>query len=336
MAYSLRTTLIAGSLVVSLALVTTAFVISSKSAEVSAQNAEELLRAYATKDTDSDGLPDWQEQLYNTDPKNPSSVDPSMTDSEAVAAGLVKPKFESTDVSVAVPIDSVPGVQAAPETVTDRFARKFFEEYLLMRGPSGLTTDSLLSFINTKVAELAANNEIPKAYTNKDVRASTSGEVGLRAYATGADLALIASTNNATEDAMYYFGKVTYENDTTALTQLKAIGAAYEKVAESYIRIPAPPELALIHLRFANALALMGTVINDLVAVNEDPLRAFLVLGQYEYAAKEMADSILAFDAVYDAAKITETITVGEPGYEFYLLIHRAGIFSEQLKHDTP
>ena len=205
-----------------------------------------------------------------------------------------------------------------------------------MRGPSGLTTDSLLSFINTKVAELAANNEIPKAYTNKDVRASTSGEVGLRAYATGADLALIASTNNATEDAMYYFGKVTYENDTTALTQLKAIGAAYEKVAESYIRIPAPPELALIHLRFANALALMGTVINDLVAVNEDPLRAFLVLGQYEYAAKEMADSILAFDAVYDAAKITETITVGEPGYEFYLLIHRAGIFSEQLKHDTP
>src|SRR3990167_5251431 len=60
----------------------------------SAQASEEtaLLHAIATKDSDSDGLPDWEEALYGTDPHNQDSFHLGMSDGEAVAKGLIVPK----------------------------------------------------------------------------------------------------------------------------------------------------------------------------------------------------------------------------------------------------
>src|SRR5512133_1855569 len=59
-------------------------------AEASAESA--LLKAIAVRDSDSDGLPDWEEALYGADPQNPDSFRLGMTDSQAVARGLVVPK----------------------------------------------------------------------------------------------------------------------------------------------------------------------------------------------------------------------------------------------------
>jgi len=326
--------LIAGSLVVSLALITTAFVISGESTEVSAQNAQELLRAYAVKDTDADGLPDWQEQLYATDPENPNSVDASMTDSEAVAAGLVKPRFESEEVSEPVNIDDVPGVRAGPQTTTDRFARLFFEQYLTMRGSEPPTPETLLLFVENAVEELGETNQIPRAYSSADVRNGGSGDAALRTYSIGADGAFARTTGGANKDAMYYFGKVVYKEDTAALKPLAALGKAYAQAGETLIRVPAPKEVEAVHLRLANSLSLLGVIINDLTQVNEDPLRAFLVLSQYEDAAEELAESLLAYDRIYDAAGVV--VTPEEPGYLFYYIINRVGDAALRLQYSTP
>lgn len=334
MAYSLRTITIAGALLVSVGLITTAFYISGTSRQVSAQDAEELLRAYASKDSDSDGLPDWQEKLYDTDPLNATSVDPSMTDSEAVEAGLVKPRFESEELPTSsVPVASVPGVAAAPGTVTDQFARIFFQQYLEMRGAQPPTTESLLAFIEDAVADLSLTNQIPRVYTSADVRVSGSGADAMRTYMNAATTAFIRD-GSADKDAMFYFGKVVYNEDKAALQELKELGRAYEEIGAATIRVSAPQELAGVHLRFANSLALMGVIINDLTAVNDDPLRAFLVLGQYQTAAKEMTDSLLAIGRIYDAAGIS--IDSSQQGYVLYALTQRLERASEVLKDQTP
>src|SRR3989344_2462375 len=62
----------------------------SNVAEASGESS--LLAAVATQDSDHDGLPDWEEALYGTDPKNADSKDLGMTDGEAVAQGLIVPR----------------------------------------------------------------------------------------------------------------------------------------------------------------------------------------------------------------------------------------------------
>ena len=51
-----------------------------------------LLQAIAAKDSDGDGLSDWEEQLYGTSPTTTDTFKLGMTDGEAVARGLVVPK----------------------------------------------------------------------------------------------------------------------------------------------------------------------------------------------------------------------------------------------------
>lgn len=332
MRFSLRTLSIVGASVLSLGLITAAFIVSGNSREVSAQNAEELLRAYAERDTDSDGLPDWQEALYASDPTNPNSIDASMTDSAAVEAGLVKPRFESEEIPEStLDIDSVPGVTAAPNTVTDRFARLFFEQYFTLRGSEQPSTDELLAFIEDAVTELSETNQIPRAYSLADVKTSGSGSLALQAYAVGAERAFMLNAAGADRDAMYYFSQVMYKNDTSALTQLAALSRAYATSADTLIRVPAPRELSNVHLRLANALALIGTVTEDLAAVEDDPLRAFLVLEQYEQAIEELANTLVAYDSIYDAARLDITVGQGDPGFVFYSLIDSAGATKERL-----
>ena len=72
--HATRTVPIIVASVVAAALIAVAFVASGpipflgsfKIAD--AATSAELLKAYATKDADQDGLPDWQEALYGTDP----------------------------------------------------------------------------------------------------------------------------------------------------------------------------------------------------------------------------------------------------------------------------
>src|SRR3989344_3578766 len=96
-----RTFLTIGALIIGAGFIVVAFLSSHPVASpVSAESTAELLKAYAAKDTDGDGLPDWQEALYGTDPTNPRSVQASMTDAEAVAKGLVISVAPQTGVAV--------------------------------------------------------------------------------------------------------------------------------------------------------------------------------------------------------------------------------------------
>ncbi|MDP3402478.1 MAG: thrombospondin type 3 repeat-containing protein, partial [bacterium] len=90
---------------------------------VGAQSSEELLREYAAKDSDSDGLPDWQEALYGTDPFNPESFRVGILDGEAVAQGLIEPRVTVRAEKEPTNLDSIPGTVAAPSSLTDRFSQ---------------------------------------------------------------------------------------------------------------------------------------------------------------------------------------------------------------------
>ena len=70
-----------------------------------------LLQAIAAKDSDGDGLSDWEEQLYGTSPTTTDTFKLGMTDGEAVARGLVVPKAIA-DIPIATSSPQ-PSVQTA-------------------------------------------------------------------------------------------------------------------------------------------------------------------------------------------------------------------------------
>src|SRR3569833_2132398 len=63
-----------------------------------AESTDELLKAYANKDTAAAGLPDWQEALYGTDPNKAISNSFGIPDGEAAREGKLTPNTLATQL----------------------------------------------------------------------------------------------------------------------------------------------------------------------------------------------------------------------------------------------
>ncbi|MCI0597816.1 hypothetical protein L0Y34_01965 [Candidatus Parcubacteria bacterium] len=312
------------SLIISGGLVAAAFYFSAPRGPeiVSAGATQELLKAYAKQDTDADGLFDWQEKLYGSDLANPNSLDPALTDKEAVDSGKVKPKFVSDQE--ALPLDEeIPGIPVEEGTLTERFGRQLFESYLVNQTLGPPTEEELLTFVESSIEELYSVDVAEPRYGTGDLSVVPGGEAALLTYASQVEaVGETSGQSGVVKSEIEYFADALYRSDASALQKVRAIGDTYQRLAEAYIRVPVPSEASLSHLKLANTLHRMGEVVSDMALFNEDPMRGLVGLGGYEAAAYEMADAFSGMHGVF--TNVGVVIASGEPGYLFYLLMQTA------------
>lgn len=286
---------------------------------VSADSTEELLKEYAAKDTDADGLADWQEALYGTDPNNPSSFQAGITDGQARDQGLLTPKSVAT-AATSTPVGPIPGSVVAPTTLTDRFARELFIQHFSSRGDNPPTEEEVLLFVQGAVAELEASGDSSDAFLVSDViLAEGTGPTALLAYIASADSVLAQHATNGTKDDIEYFTEAVQKTDAASIQRVRDISTAYRAIAEGLMRIAVPREAISAHLATANALMRMSEATSDLAAIKNDPLRALLGMGLYQRA--EVA-TVAAFVSLYQVfANNSITLMPGQAGYSFWKIL---------------
>lgn len=320
MRFSIRTIRIIGASLAAVMLIGGAYLISGPNpfgnTAANAASTDELLKAYAAKDSDMDALPDWQEALYGTDPNNAHSVDVSLTDAQAVQKGLVKPKFSSAAVPGVGSTTSSSIRAAAPDTLTDQFARSLFTQFVQQSNGTEPTPDEIAQFMQAAVADLTANHRIPDAYALTDVTISGTGAVSLRAYLTAAERVFAANSVPAAQDPLGYLSDGMMNNDTTAFKKLSSISTAYAAIAKALIKVPVPKEAAYAHLELVNALMHMSEVAGDMAVLQTDPLRTTLGISLYPSTATGFARGFADLYKVLQAEGVQ--IGAGEPGGDFY------------------
>ncbi len=292
-----------------------------------AQASEEtaLLQAIATKDSDTDGLPDWEEQLYGTDPKNPDTRQLGMTDGEAVAKGLIVPKAIA-DIKM---VTSSPlqigeyGLPPPPEegTLTAAFTKNFFTIYMDARVANGgdLSESQLADVQKQTLASLtSAIVTAPNFKSARDLIVSGSGAEALKTYAAQAEVVLLTNKNTATTNELNYLKRAVENNDTEALSHIVSIAKGYRDSAVGLAALTVPRELAADHLLLVNTVMRMGQITTDFARVNEDPLAAILALHQY---AQTLASLVTAFQNIGEIYKnIGVVLPVGTSGALFMSL----------------
>lgn len=316
MAHSTRTLRITAASVLAILMVAGTFVFTGKGnlfRIAEAQTSEELLRQYAAKDSDTDGLPDWQEALYGTDPMNPESFRSGIKDGEAVAQGLVEPKVAVRPEDEPTDIESIPGTVAAPASLTERFSQTLIKQYLQNLGDEPPTSEEIVAFVETGVAELSAQSESPAHFKASDVH--VSGETGtgaLVSYAARLETAFAENTVSADRNELAYFADA-LKDDASALKKIGEISHAYEDIATAVMSLSVPTEARQAHLAIANALMHMSEISADMATMKTDPLRALMGIGLYEKYAQEVTAAFTNLHGVFAARQIV--IPTGNPGY---------------------
>ncbi len=322
MAHSARSIRLAAASLVAILMVSGAYVFSgpnplSRIAE--AQSAEELLREYAAKDTDTDGLPDWQEALYGTDPNNSESFQAGISDGDAVAQGLVEPKVVVRAPQEATDPDSLPGTTPASSSLTDRFAQNLLAQYLQNRGEQPPTQEEILTFVESSVADLSQSSVSPDVFAASSVRVSgASGADALVAYAVSAQNAFAANTVPASissKNELSYFQDA-LRGDDSALEKIEAISEAYAAIGRGLMEVPVPADARQAHLTIANALMRLSETTGDMTALRSDPLRALMGIAMYEKQGTGLQTGFANLAAIFSARQVT--IPSGAPGYEIY------------------
>ena len=296
-------------------------------AEASTESA--LLSAIATRDSDGDGLPDWEEALYGTDSHITDTNSLGMTDGEAVARGLIVPKaiadisFVTSTPDASMIVD--PSLPPAPAegTLTAAFAQNFFTLYLAAKQANGgadLSEADMQNVANEALSSLSsAIAAAPNFKSAKDLTVSGSGADALKAFAVSAEAILLKNTSDATKSEILYLQDAIQKGDTTAYAHIAGIAKQYRDSAVGLAVLPVPQELAADHLILVNAMMRVSQIAGDFTRAETDPLATILALQQYPQAVFSLGTAFINIGKVYKAAGIS--FPAGVPGASFVNLI---------------
>ncbi len=314
-----------------------------------AQASEEsaVLQAIATKDSNGDGLPDWEKTLYGI-PLNATTTDYfhlGMTDGQAVAKGLIVPKAvadlpaaTSTAVATSAALDSSLPAAPAQGTLTAAFSKTFFTLYLAAKqqnGGANLTQAQVQSIAQTAMTQFASSiSAAPDFKTLQDLPTAPNTAAALRTYATAAGTVFAENTANASTSEVAYLRQAVQDpaNDTVPLAHIASIAKLYRQTAVGLATLPVPSSIAPYDLSVINALARLSGILSDFTKVDTDPMAAMLAIQQYPNAVQLLGNGLIGINQVYTTSGIT--FSANDPGSALVNLI--PDIAASQAAPQTP
>lgn len=273
---------IAGAFLAGTALVAFAFIISRES---SAQDLGGIVverKDIKTSDSNSDGVPDWQDGLMQDEP-------------------IILPTASST--------------YEEPTTVTGKFALRFFEDYVRSKayGAFGDTNDELVNEATSILAEQAAD----ELFTEEHIVVFPQNDTQtLHSYGNQVALIILAHPNKGDSEAIILQDYMRY-GKPERLLDLKPIALAYTTMVKELLETPVPEGHVVQHLNLVNALNAIREDIRGMEKVEEDPLYTLLRMKRYEDDVLGLSNAFTQlFNALHDknvrwseSEPVTELIT---------------------------
>jgi len=225
----------------------------------------------AALDTDGDGLPDWQEILTNTDPRNSDTDGDGTSDSRELEFGrdptIAGPddQREKTSLNSENPTD--PDTES---TISEEVSKNLFANAVFLSNNDSLTEDN----VNTLVDNLIGS--VQNTFTYKEYLPS--------------NLKIAPYTN---KDSIRFYASV-FANlqlgllDELSTTQeMKALGDIYIKHASDLYALDTPAEVSSIVIQIINNFSKVSSVFYALDKQSEDPLKLPLAVKAYQETSIE-------------------------------------------------
>jgi hypothetical protein len=216
------------------------------------------------KDSNGDGVPDWQEALVSQ---------------EALVLGTTSASYTE------------------PTTITGRFGLRFFENYIRskMYGPIGDSTEELVE----KSTEMLLAQAVDELFTEKDiVLFDTEDQAILRGY--GNQVASILSTGKTEEnEALILQDYMRYEKPER-LQDLEPIALSYTTMVKDLLEVNVPTAYAKEHLDLLNAVNAVREDVRAMQKIEEDSMYTLIRFKRYPDDVLGMSNAIKnLFNALY-------------------------------------
>ncbi len=266
-------------------------------------------------DTDKDGLKDWEEALWKTDPKNPD------TDGDGVKDGEERTISQSKQAEAIRKNSEATAVKPGNQNVTQEFAQQIFSKYMeLKKGGTKLDERSM----DALAENFIKNNDLldptinPYTASNFSILKNTSTE-DIRAYGNNLGKIVLAHSSKSGKNEMEVFLSSLQKNDEEMIKELDPIIATYKGMVKDMVLMKVPEAALTDHVALVNSIDQVGRTIEGLRKIYSDPLVGVPAMYAYKDSVDSLTKNFRGMENYFKAQGIL--FTQSEPGKMFALAL---------------
>lgn len=265
--------------------------------EYDGEKTKEVLSSIVAIDSDKDGLLDWEESLWGTDPQNPDSDGDSTPDGEEVRAGRNPAKAAPNDELESVrPKESVERTPENSEevlsgTLTGILAETSNLAYTVLQQTGELDEESRRALESLFVKDILSNEKLDTRppYRLSDISiAPKENEEAFEAYKSEMESISLSYIDGYPDNPIEVVERALSENDEVELEKLGAIESAYRAITGELLTLEVPSEIAQTHLDMVNMYDAVTSSIEQMQGVLKDPLLGLIGITRYQEYIESM------------------------------------------------
>ncbi|MDP3734817.1 MAG: hypothetical protein Q8R39_00085 [bacterium] len=271
------------------------------------------------RDSDSDGLEDWEEILWKTDTHNADTDGDGTNDGAEAGTGR--------DPTVAGPDDkikttSTPAPKGVNEggsddgSVTAAVGKELLSKYFVLKQSGGeIDPETAKRLVEDSISGLSDTRAVRTYSTADIIIAERDSKGAIRDYGNAVGAIVTRYSPTGSEREMVIFTRALQSDKAGEVAKLDPIIVGYRAIRDGALATPVPLSASVLHLRMINAVERYSATLSGLRRLQSDPLVALLSFS----AIQKDAEGLLA--VLQDVERFFRERGIeyakGEDGYAF-------------------
>jgi hypothetical protein len=263
---------------------------SDKSEELALKAVKVSTYDESAIDSDGDGLKDWEEVLWNSNPMAKDSDGDGTSDGDEVE-GRRNPTKAGPDDAIVLKTEATTTIDTPyqysfdtdlGETLTDRVSLNLTSNFLLAKSKGALSQSDKDNLVEAIVDDSLSLLPSPRVYTKENLTTTPTSKTSLRQYFNS--LAKIVKTSESLTkgNELAIMEAAKDSQNIESLRALSEIGREYTNVAKKISELVVPTSLVSGHLALANELSMAGWGLEMMGDESADPTTVLLGFQAYQ------------------------------------------------------
>jgi len=288
------------------AIKSTDFVSGKLKANPTLSAEKEATKQVFEKDSDSDGLKDWEEALYGTDPLNPDTKGGGLGDTKEIENERLAATKATTTAE-----------KAPTLTATEKFSRELFTKYLEAKKSGREITPELSASIAQELVAKGYDEGAPAFDDSVLITVNTSDPTFIRSYGNNLAEIVLTPIPEGTSNELLILEQIMERGVPSEknLSDLKKLADRYTSIRDRLVKIKIPLGAKDAHAQLVQAIEIMLSVTLGIRDIDNDPIGTFEKTAKYEDGVTILQVSSLRFKQFFLENEIS--FSPGERGIIF-------------------
>jgi hypothetical protein len=231
-------------------------------------------------DRDEDGVRDWEEVLWGTNPDQKDSNNDGVDDLTEIEAR--RKKLDSGESS------NLNGQEGEDLNETDMFSRDIFASIMSLKEKGALNEESIKSLAEITEKSFTEKTEIPNTVELSDIKKTPTDTLEQqKTYLRKIDSLLTSYEERSLSKEFVVFSDYYSSSETTTLATLMPISNSYKNMSKELKAMEVPQSMAVIHRDFINNAHKISIAIEHIAQIETNGILSAQGLTQYKEQSTE-------------------------------------------------